>query len=252
MDSSSLRTVVLGEDRSSMAVEKVLGATGHQIRRRRAGDVHDLSLREAVRRDLGVTGLCRKRRVNVVSVFGPDSEPSEVSELVRALRSTLLWEGLFVAVMADTIKADTLRNAPLVPGLGSEGAFGAVPGHVVLSHPLCIARLVSVIRSQPSMYLESWLAVNALPELDALRSGRDRLCALLKEGQFELASTIARSTLSALRSVDWWALSPNHSWERSVSIFMRGDALRFTGDEAFCRQLLTLLDQIFAEPERVD
>lgn len=131
---------------------------------------------------------------------------SEVISLVHGLRTDLYWEGHFVAVMPSDSRAEKLQEVSFVGETVEGTCFGQVPGHVVLTVPLQISRLIAILQKPDDRVSpEYW-------HLDLLRSDRAaQLDQQIKKAVRGLSDHeagidtehVCREILTFLDDIDW-------------------------------------------------
>ncbi len=102
-------------------------------------------------------------------VFAPTSNP--VSSILRSLfelRSSLSWEGFFLALVPSQEAKDRLDGTSLLAENRDANRFGDVFGHASLLHPVDLTEVATQLCSGKPMFLRAWLQLLAASQIPAL------------------------------------------------------------------------------------
>jgi len=154
------------------------------------------------------------KRYDVVVALPPIIwRASEAVSLVHRLRTDLYWDGCFVAVMRSVEQAERLRKASFVGEPIDDTRFGEISGHVMLTSPLRISKLLSALDEFDSRVVspDYWHFV-------LLRSGRAaRLNRQIEKAGRGLSDQRAdtgirhacREILTSVDAIDWSLVAPS-------------------------------------------
>ncbi|MBT7056050.1 MAG: hypothetical protein HN976_13250 [Lentisphaerae bacterium] len=136
----------------------------------------------------------------------------DVLQLVTWLRSELMWDGGFVAVVNSEQAEHQIREALFFGQQDVSFSFGAVPGHAVTTSPLILGNLVDVLVTVGSISADCWFDLVRCSGLGNVRESLRNAATAIDNGDLTTAYSETKGALGAVRGANLATILDHQKW----------------------------------------